>query len=347
MSTGPSVTIITVTHDHAPFIGPCIESVLAQSRDDWELVVVDDGSSDGTLDMVNRYRDARIQTLALPARGLAGLAESYNAALERSRGPLVAILEGDDRWPPTKLGTQLPLFDDPAVVLSYGAAALIDEYGCTFATYRRRPRPAVSAANLPTGAILPALMQQNLIVAATVMVRRSALEGIGGFWQPAGIPYVDHPTWTRLALEGPFAYAPEVVGMWRRHRTQWTTESATGTQPDRTAYLRAVLGEAQRRGMAADFALLDALVDEGPSAQQRWAILNAYRLALLEGGSRDIARAAFSMVATGRPAWVLIAVAGIGSRVVGSDIEWLLRATDRFSWPSRRHARRHRLAGRT
>ena len=88
MSTGPSVTIITVTHDHEPFIGPCIESVLAQSRDDWELVVVDDGSSDGTLDMVNRYRDARIQTLALPARGLVGLAESYNAALERSRGPL-------------------------------------------------------------------------------------------------------------------------------------------------------------------------------------------------------------------------------------------------------------------
>ena len=119
----PLVSILTPAYQQLGYIRRCIESVLAQSYARWELVVADDGSTDGTPEAVEAYRDARIQVLRLPHRGLGALAETYNAALARTSGPLVAILEGDDRWPPDKLALQVPVFEDEGVALSWGVNA--------------------------------------------------------------------------------------------------------------------------------------------------------------------------------------------------------------------------------
>ncbi len=108
----PLVTAIMPTYNHARFVGEAIDSVLAQTLDDWELVVVDDGSTDGTLDIVRGYRDPRIRVIARDHGGLYRLGESYRAALEASTGPLLAVLEGDDTWPPDKLARQSADFDD-------------------------------------------------------------------------------------------------------------------------------------------------------------------------------------------------------------------------------------------
>ena len=170
----------------------------------------------------------------------------------------MAILEGDDTWPATKLEDQLPLFDDPAVVLTYGSAGLMDERGCIYARYWHAPDGRVGV-NDPVGIILPALVRLNFIVAPTVMVRRWALDRIGGFLQPAGIPYVDHPTWLRLATTGTFARSPRLLGNWRRYPLQVTTRSWFGAAPDRASYLQAVRDEAREVVSADVLAALDSV----------------------------------------------------------------------------------------
>lgn len=341
MTYDARVAIITATHNHERFIGPCIESVLNQTFEAWEMVVVDDGSTDATRKIVDAYRDPRISLLTQRRLGLERLAETYRAALERTTAPYVAILEGDDMWPVTKLALQLPGFDDPDVVLAYGAAGLIDEHGCRYATYRRRANePGVE--NRPLGAILPSLLEQNFIVAPTVILRRSALDAIGGFWQPPGVPYLDHPTWLRLALEGPFAFEHRIVGNWRRHAGQFTTSRATGPQPDNRAFLQEIADDAARRGILAEPEARSAWIASGPERHERWSQASAFRLALLGGSLGDAWRTAQPLVRTRQPKWLALAAAGLGSRLVGGDLEWIFRRTQRFSWPSRRHVRSHR-----
>ncbi len=123
----PAVSVITPTYDHAPFLGQCIESVLGQTFPSWEQIIVDDGSRDGTSDVARRYGDPRIRYVRQDNVGLARLPETYNRALSMCRAPLVAILEGDDYWPPDKLQALEPAFEDPGVVLAYGITEVVGQ----------------------------------------------------------------------------------------------------------------------------------------------------------------------------------------------------------------------------
>jgi glycosyltransferase involved in cell wall biosynthesis len=108
--------MLSLTYQHAAFIGDCIRSVLAQTLQDWEMVIVDDGSEDGTADIAESFHDPRIVVLHRQHEGVAGLGRAHASAVARTRSPVLAILEGDDTWPVTELEEHLPLFDDPAVV---------------------------------------------------------------------------------------------------------------------------------------------------------------------------------------------------------------------------------------
>lgn len=339
MTLAPSVSIVTPTHNHERYIAACIESVLAQTLPDWEMVIVDDGSRDRTLEIARSYTDARIRVLAEEhTRGLPRLVEAYRDALDASTAPLIAILEGDDTWPPEKLATQVPSFEQADVVLAYGAAGQIDSEGCLYGTYRRRP-PGSAAHNRPVGSIVPHLLNQNFIVAATVVVRRTTLEDVGGFWQPEGIPYVDHPTWLKLALHGAFAWHDTIVGNWRRHPAQFTTTQATGPQPDTLPFLREMLERSVAAGVINDADAEAARLASSPGRRSGWTDVAELRLALLNGSVSEAAAAARPLFRprAGWPKWAALGVVGLGCRIFGSDLEWVFRATNRFSWPPRRH----------
>jgi Glycosyl transferase family 2 len=336
---GPVVTAIMPTYNHAAFIGQAIESVLAQTFEAWELVVVDDGSTDGTPDLARRYRDDRIRVIARDHGGLRRLAEAYRAAMEASTGPLVAILEGDDTWPADKLARQVPDFDDQGVVLSYGAGRLIDQFGCRYGLVEP-PFPEANRTNEPRGSILPFLLSNNAILSPTVVLRRSALESIGGFWQPEGVPYLDHPTWLLLAGEGSFAYHSAPVGSWRRHPGQWTTGIVVaGSEAPEAAYVD--LAVRRLSGKVSRATGMPTGVDLVRGHEER-AALNRWRLALLAAGPRDILRSFGRLVRSGGPRLIALAFVGLAMRGAGSDLEWLQVRRHRVAWPSRRHMRRHR-----
>jgi hypothetical protein len=342
MTGEPIVTAIMPTYNHAAFIGAAVESVLAQTFVAWELIIVDDGSADGTPDIARRYGDPRIRVIAREHRGLQHLGDLYLAALESSTAPLLAIIEGDDTWPPDKLARQVADFDDSGVVLSYGAGWLIDEFGCRYGLVEP-PFPEADRTNKPPGSILPVLLANNAILSPTAVLRRSALQSIGGFWQPDGVPYLDHPTWLLLVGEGTFAYHSTPVGSWRRHPGQWTTSVVeSGSEAPEAAYVDLVAERLSGKIPGASGLPPSDTLRRGHTER---ATLNRWRLALLSAGPADILRSFTQLMRSGRPRLVGLALVGLAVRSAGSDLEWLQVRRHRVAWPSRRHMRIHRQAG--
>jgi glycosyltransferase involved in cell wall biosynthesis len=336
----PKVSVLSPTYQHAAFIGDCIRSVLAQTVQDWEMIIVDDGSVDGTPDIAESFNDPRIVVLRQQHEGVAGLGRTYAAAVARAKSPILAILEGDDTWPSTKLEHELPLFNDPAVVLAYGSAGLMDEKGCIYARFWYAPRGTV-ARNDPVGTIMAALVNVNFIVAVTVMVRRSALEQIGGFIQPSGVPYVDHPTWLRLATIGTFARSSRDLGYWRRYERQVTTRSWFDTAPDRTSYLQSIVAEAHDVVAPDVLAALEVSIRRDPSRQHEEALIARGRVALLNGCWRQAAALFVRLLWTGEPRSRGVAALGLLCAGGRMDMEHVISAMGRHSLPSRRHLASH------
>lgn len=214
MEKRPLVSIITPTYNHEKFIGQCIESVLAQTYENWEQIIIDDGSTDGTEEIVAQYDDDRIKYVRQEHIGIWRLNETYNKALKISKGQLIAILEGDDLWPPYKLERQVPIFEIPRVILSWGKAAVIDDNKRIISTTHKRMK------FFNNDDIIKILLKQNIIPACTVMCRKDVLLNSGGFKQIKNVPYVDYPTWLKLSLLGEFKFINDILGYWRLHDSQ-------------------------------------------------------------------------------------------------------------------------------
>lgn len=214
----PRVSILTLSYNKGPFLTECLDSVLAQTFEDWELILVDDGSSDQTWEVAQRYAagDRRIKIFHKENGGAERLAETHNYALERSSGELIAILDGDDAWPPDKLERQLALHE-PDVLMSYGKFLLYTEGG-----KHAGPTPPFSGTIDSLEFLRYLLTHRSYMINVTLIMARSALKAVGGFHQD-GSRGADMPTGLRIsALAGRIAYLPEVLGYWRQHRVQHT-----------------------------------------------------------------------------------------------------------------------------
>ncbi|WP_242340643.1 MULTISPECIES: glycosyltransferase family 2 protein [Anaeromyxobacter] len=314
----PRVTIVAPTYNAARFVRQCVDSALAQTFRDFELVVVDDGSTDGTADVVESYRDPRVRCLRLPHRGLRALAESYNAALAESHGELVAILEGDDFWPPDKLEVQVRGFDDPAVQLSWGAGLEVDEEGRTLRVCRGVALDG-GTDRVPTATLFRELVRAYVLYpSVTVMMRRAALDRIGGFRQDGSANYVDLPTCMLLLArsQGVALHHHHVLGCWRRHGAQATSMRGDTLLREHRRVVRdvvAALEPEERAGVGWSGALARA-------NQGRWRMAAAR--AALRGGRFSRARRLSLAVVRDGPGMALRAKAmtALASAVAGVDL---------------------------
>ncbi len=217
MKNNPLVSVITPTYNHENFINQCIASVLNQTYQNWEMIIVDDSSSDKTLSLIRTYlTDPRIKLIHHKYNwGVKRLKVTYNQALRKSKGQLVAILEGDDFWPKDKLATQISSFNKKEVVLSFGDWIMVD----------RKSRPF----NLGYYKILYSVKEMNnaldlftdptfYIISSTVMIDKKKLVEIGGFLNSYSYPFVDIPTYLGLTMKGKFVYKHKILGYYRKHK---------------------------------------------------------------------------------------------------------------------------------
>jgi len=224
----PAVSIVTISYNQQPFIGRCIESVLAQTSWDWEQVIVDDGSTDTTAETAKRYclSDHRIRFIKHEHIGFYRLSELYNAALAASKGELVAILEADDYWPAWKLERQIPAFADHNVVLAWGKVIEVNQEGLQLAVNPPDPKHYLEISK---GEALRELLLGCYIPAVSVMCRKSALEQVDGFKQPHRLHCTDYPTWLALARLGDFKFVDSVLGYWVRRKGSLSSRFSRST----------------------------------------------------------------------------------------------------------------------
>jgi len=215
------VSIITTTYNHEDFIGKCIESVLSQTYSNWEQIIIDDGSTDNTSKVISKYKDERIKYIKQKNLGIFNLDKSYNKALKQSNGDLIAILEGDDFWPPNKIEKQIRCFKDPKIVLSWGKLGIINTNDEILKVIPKKNKFLGHSNKIE---ILNELLISNFLYSCTVMCRKSNLLSIGGFIKPPYSPTVDYHTWLHLALEGDFFYCDSILGYWRKHENQTTAK---------------------------------------------------------------------------------------------------------------------------
>lgn len=220
----PLVSVIVPTYNHEKYIEQCIRSVMHQTFFDWELIVVDDGSTDGTGFKVLRLarEDQRLRIVNQCHRGIYGLNATYNTALKESQGTYIAILEGDDFWPDDKLAKQMAIhLANPDIILSYGATKIFSEG--VFHSWHIKPSIVGDVTTYTFRREF--LLNQAHIVPASAIIRRTALEEIGGFQSYPGFPATDLPTWLALSrLTGIVHVSADILGYWRRHDGQVTSQ---------------------------------------------------------------------------------------------------------------------------
>jgi glycosyltransferase involved in cell wall biosynthesis len=211
----PQVSVVVPTYNRGGFIRETIESVLMQTYADFEVIVVDDGSTDGTAEIISTIVDDRIhyhwqENSGLPAR-------ARNVALSAARGRYVAFLDSDDLWLPEKLESQIRCFAaHPDAGLVYCDAMY---FGQTASHGRSLIRGMLE------GNIFDGLLVRNRIPALTAVVRRECLDSVGQFSEePALRSAEDYHLWLRIARRFPVYAVRAVLGRYRVHDRNLTAE---------------------------------------------------------------------------------------------------------------------------
>jgi len=212
--TTAMVSVVVPSYNHAPFIEATLRSIVKQTLAPAELMVIDDGSSDGSPAVIERVLNDCPFSCELLVRDNRGLCATLNEGFERSRGNYFAYLGSDDLWLPTFLAARVSLLESrPEAVLAYGHTYFIDE----------KNRIIDSTADWATytdGDVRQMLLQTTAPMSPTVLYRRETLEH--QHWNEES-ELEDYDLYLRLSEYGPFAFDPSVLSAWRRHssNTSW------------------------------------------------------------------------------------------------------------------------------
>ena len=224
MPAPPRVSVLLTTHNGAAFLRPTLDSVLAQSFQDFELVVVDDASTDATPQLLAACADPRLRILRSDRR--LGVAEARNVGFAACRGTFIAAQDHDDLSRPDRLAVQLRYLErHPDIVLA-GGEVLIEVAG------RLDPTDHLPGA---TPALLRWMLHvDNPLTWSTVMVRADAARRLGRFMRPEFEPADDFDLYHRLLAQGGIARLDDTLGVYRWHAAN-ASHALMGRIHDRAA----------------------------------------------------------------------------------------------------------------
>jgi glycosyltransferase involved in cell wall biosynthesis len=217
----PKVSVVMpVFRPHPRYFAEAIDSVLAQTFADWELVVVEDPSERLGRETLEERRDPRIRYFLNPAR--TGLPRQHNRAVAESRAELIARFDADDICEPERLERQLAFLErHPEVDVVASRLRIIDEHGTVIG---RRDYPQAHEA------IVRAMRRYNPLSGSNVMFRRRLAVEAGGWRETVDLPAQDYEWYSRLASRGyRFAIPDEYLVRYRLHGAQLKQRNLRGT----------------------------------------------------------------------------------------------------------------------
>lgn len=268
------VSVVIPAHNAAAFITEALDSVFTQDLTDPEVVVVDDGSTDGTAEVVRRYGRG-VRLLGQPAMGSA---RARNSGLAATSGELIAFLDADDVWMREKSALQIPLLEgDGAPALVFSDMIDFDERGIAPRTYFQQRGFGGRCA--PSSIFL-----HDMVSTPTVLLRRSCLATTGLFDESLPIGQ-DTDLWFRIALAFPFTFVDRPLVKRRFHGENVTRNArllARCTVEVWERYLEACIGREpeMKDRLLEDFAnkRWNFLVEEGCSLRREGQTHDARRL---------------------------------------------------------------------
>ena len=199
----PKISVLLSSYNHEAFVQEAIDSVLQQSFGDFELIILDDASSDRSWDVISRNDDPRIRAYRNASR--IGAVNSANWAIEELvRGEFVAIHHSDDAWTPTKLERQLAAFEaDPALGAVFTWVQVIDECGTQLENDWFN-RPSAKRWTL----LAELFQEENHLAHPSALIRRECYAS-SGLYNPLLVQTPDADMWCRLLLAWPIEIIPE------------------------------------------------------------------------------------------------------------------------------------------
>lgn len=212
------VTIITANYNGSQYLGKAIESVTSQTHADIEYLIVDDGSTDSSADVIRSYseQDSRIQAVFLPRN--CGVARARNTGIEKSTGQYVAFLDADDMWAPEKVEKQLAVFrEHPKAGVVVTDTALIDGSGRIVESKKNRRKTKQGKVSLYD------YIAGKCHLSINAMTRRECLERCGLF-NPSYIIGEDYELWMRITREYEYYYLKEPLHRYRIHGNNATRD---------------------------------------------------------------------------------------------------------------------------
>ena len=207
MNSSPLVSIVIPTYNHAPMLQRALATVIEQTYQNWNAIVVNNYSTDNTLEVVAQFNDPRIQCVNFRNNGVIGA--SRNEGIKLATGEYVAFLDSDDTWFPTKVEKSVSSLENGSDLVCH-AEYWIDESGKSrLVTYG--PSEAATHHNL--------IYKGNRISTSATMVRATLLKEVNGFdVSPELISTEDYDLWIRLAAKSnKFAFIDEPLGEYHRH----------------------------------------------------------------------------------------------------------------------------------
>jgi len=199
-SRSPLVSVIIPTYNRAHLLGRAIQSVLNQTYQDFELIIVDDASSDNTEEVVKSFHDDRIKYIRHDENKGAGAAR--NTGIKAARGEYIAFQDDDDKWLPNKLEKQVKVLEDspPEIGVVYTDFQRFDK--------KSENKPKMVKVMRISGDIHGALLEDNFIGTPTVLVKKQCFEKVGMFDEE--LPQLeDWELWIRISKYYHFRYIKE------------------------------------------------------------------------------------------------------------------------------------------
>jgi hypothetical protein len=204
------VSVILPVWNGERFLAEAVESVLSQTMEAIELLLVDDGSTDGTEEIARDFarRDRRVRVVRL---GRSGIADALNAGIARARGRYIARMDADDISHPSRLAKQIAYLDANSDCVAVGSAVEVIDEGGDFVGTRTYPRGHSEITHKMISGL------SNALAHPTVVTRTEALLSVGGYRRDR-VPSEDLDLWIRLSHIGKLANMSEQLLSYRRHR---------------------------------------------------------------------------------------------------------------------------------
>lgn len=209
MCGNPRVTVIAACYNHERFVEECLDSICAQNYPNLQLIITDDASTDGSVQVIDRWIEATGTTAEFICHRVnVGFPATLNEARLRVAGEFLTVIAADDLMEPGRLAAQVPkmVAAQPSVAAIYSDAWIIDETGMRTGATISGNRWTLEGA--PEGNIFPELVRLNFIPAPSVLMRRSCLDSVGRYDE--SLIFEDWDIWLRLARQYQFCFAEEI-----------------------------------------------------------------------------------------------------------------------------------------